>query len=93
MRIGPVASTASAVMLFTKPIPSTVSSTPISTRLGSARPTIDVPIATPEPRWKWPRITPTGQRDHERNVQDIRIQVGQRARVDVKLVVARSPKP
>ena len=40
-----VASTASATMLFTNPIPSTVRKTPIRTRLGSARPTIDVPIA------------------------------------------------
>ena len=53
-------------MLLTNPIPSTVRKTPIRTRLGSARPTIDVPIAKPEPRCTWPRITPSRQRDQER---------------------------
>ena len=55
-----MASTASATMLLTKPIPSTVRNAAIRTRLGSARPMIDVPIATPEPRWKWPSTTPSG---------------------------------
>ena len=43
--------------------PSTVRNTPISTRLGSARPTIDAPIASPEPRCRWPSSDPERQRD------------------------------
>ena len=39
----------------------------IRTRLGSARPMFEMLIATNEPRWKWPRITPSGQRDRERD--------------------------
>ena len=47
-------------MLLTKPIPSTVRKTAIRKMLGSARPTIDVPIAIVEPRWKWPSTIPSG---------------------------------
>ena len=81
-------------MLFTNPIPSTVRKTPIRTRLGSARPTIDVPIATPEPRWRWPRTIPTGsatsEREPERRARELELL--ERLREQEARVVADEPE-
>ena len=77
-------STASATMLLTKPIPRT-SGTRRSARGSAApRPKIEAPIATPEPRWKWPSTTPSGsaiaERDPERGARQLELLERLRAR-------------
>ena len=59
-RMGGTASTTSAAALFQKPMPRMVMPTAMSTRLGSARPTLETLTAKNSPRWRWPSHSPSG---------------------------------
>ena len=69
-----MARTTSAHVLSQKKMLGTSRTKAIRTRLGSARPTFETLIARNEPRWKWPRTTPSGRaiddRDPERGARE-----------------------